>query len=817
MVLNRLVFIPSAVVFVVVVTVVALLVALPAQPARGAEIPPAVARPVDFQKDVVPILQSSCVTCHSSGKTEADLSIETKAKLLEGGASEPAIVPGQGAESLLVQLVSGTDPDRVMPEKGKRLTAEQIGILRAWIDQGAKWEPADFILSDPSKPEPAKLEPREVAIPPARDGLNNPIDLLLEPYFAKHKIKPPAVVDDRVFARRVYLDIIGLLPPPAELESFVADPRPDKRAILVRKLLNDSPRYATHWLSFWNDLLRNDYKGTGYVDGGRKQITSWLYRSLYDNVPYDQFVRELVTGANGSDGFVKGIVWRGVVNAAQTPQMQAAQNISQVFMGVNLKCASCHDSFINQWKLSDSFGFASVYADSPLEMARCEKPLGAKAPVKFLYPQLGSIPADAPKEQRVEALADLVTSKGNGRLTRTIVNRLWQRLMGRGLIEPVDEMDYKPWNADVLDALAWDLPKHYDLKRTIEMIVLSRAYQLPAVPADESQKEYVFAGPTVRRMTAEQFVDSVATVTGVWPGEPARDISAEVVKERKGRWIWNNKKAATSAPVGTVQFRRKVDFDESIKGASAVVAVDNSFELFVNGKKVADGDASFAKPVTLDLTPHVRGGANEIRIVATNADAKPNPAGVWFYLDADYVKPPLDNKGREAGDLVSNAKWEASADGGKTWAAAVELGGVELKPWALVDKLPSKWIVEPPGEVRAALLYADPLTTALGRPNREQVNTVRPTAATTLQMLEMTNGSTLSELLSRGAKQLCDGNDATARSVIGQLYARAFGRAPTDGELSTAKEIVGGDQVSAQGVEDLLWAIMMLPEYQLVR
>ena len=785
--------------------------------ARGAEIPPAAARVVDFQKDVVPIFQASCVTCHSSGKTEADLSVETREKLLEGGASDPAIVPGKSADSLMIQLVSGQDPERIMPKKGKRLTAEQIGVLRAWIDQGAKWEPKDFLLSDPSKPTPAKLEPREVAIPAQTGELKNPIDLLLEPYFAQHKIKPSAVVDDRVFARRVYLDIIGLLPPPADLDKFAADTDPAKRQALVRRLLDDKPRYATHWLSFWNDLLRNDYRGTGYVDGGRKQITPWLYRSLYDNKKYDQFVRELITGANGSDGFTKGIVWRGVVNAAQTPQMQAAQNISQVFMGVNLKCASCHDSFINQWKLTDSFGFASVYADSPLEMERCTKPLGQKAVAKVLYPQLGSIPVDAPKEQRVAALANLVTNKENGRLTRTIVNRLWQRLMGRGLIEPVDEMDNKPWNADVLDALAWDLPKHYDLKKTIETIVLSRAYQLPAVPADESQKEYLFSGPTVRRMTAEQFYDSISTVTGVWPEAPAANISAEAVDDRKTRWIWNAKTAATAAPPGSVQFRRKLTFDPSINKASAVIAVDNSFVLFINDKKVAEGDGTFGKPMTLDLTkPLAGGGKVEIRIVATNADEKPNPAGVWFHLDAAYAKPPLDNKGRETGDLVSNAKWETSADGGKTWAAAVELGGTDVAPWKLADKLPSAWVVEPRGEVRAALLYADPLTTALGRPNREQVNTVRPTAATTLQMLELTNGATLTDRLRNGAEMLADDETLSAEELVKIVYARAFGRAPTPGELAIAKQTIG-EEAKSEGIEDLLWAVMMMPEYQLIR
>ena len=137
-----------------------------------------------------------------------------------------------------------------------------------------------------------------------------------------------------------------------------------------QRLLADRVGYAEHWLTFWNDLLRNDYRGTGYIDGGREQITAWLYSALVTNVPFDRFVAQLVDPVPGSAGFSKGIVWRGVVNASQTPEMQAAQNISQVFMGVNLKCASCHDSFVNDWQLSDAYGMASIYADQPLQHGR---------------------------------------------------------------------------------------------------------------------------------------------------------------------------------------------------------------------------------------------------------------------------------------------------------------------------------------------------------------------------------------------------------------------------------------------------------------
>src|SRR5947199_1763613 len=193
-------------------------------------------------------------------------------------------------------------------------------------------------------------------------------------------------------------------------------------------------------------MMRNDYNGTGYMDGGRKQITKWLYQARYTNMPYNEFVAELVNPTPESEGFTKGIVWRGVVNASQTPQMQAAQNLSQVFMGVNLKCASCHNSFINNWKLADAYRMAGIYADGPLEMVRCDKPTGQVAPIHFIYPQLGTIDGAAPREKRLPQLAAVLPTRSNGRLTRTFVNRIWARLMGRGLVEPVDEMDNRPWD-----------------------------------------------------------------------------------------------------------------------------------------------------------------------------------------------------------------------------------------------------------------------------------------------------------------------------------------------------------------------------------
>jgi hypothetical protein len=237
---------------------------------------------------------------------------------------------------------------------------------------------------------------------------------------------------DRLFARRAFLDLIGLLPTPAELDSFVNDTAPNKREMLIERLLADRRNYADHWLTFWNDLLRNADLGTGFIDGGRRQITGWLYESLLTNKPYDQFVRKLI---------------------------EAAHSISQVLLGTNLKCASCHDSFVNDWQLTDAYALASVFADSPLELHRCDKPTGKPASVGFLYPVLGQIDASS-RPDRQKQLATLVTKPENGRFARVIVNRLWAKLMGRGLIEPLDNLDAESWHPDLFDWLASDFVEH---------------------------------------------------------------------------------------------------------------------------------------------------------------------------------------------------------------------------------------------------------------------------------------------------------------------------------------------------------------------
>jgi len=687
----------------------------------------------------------------------------------------------------------------------------------------------------------SSIAPRRPVLPPASPEATNPIDRLLAPYFRDHGIAPGPVVDDRLFARRASLDIVGLLPTPEELQEFAADSRPDKRERLIDSLLAQDDRYAEHWLSFWNDALRNDYRGTGYIDGGRKPITRWLYAALRDNMPYDQFVRELINPSPESEGFIKGIVWRGVVNASQVPPVQAAQNVSQVFLGINLKCASCHDSFINSWQLTDAYGFASIFAADKLEIHHCDQPTGQYAPMKFIYPELGAMDANAPRPERLRRLAEIITHPENGRLTRTIVNRLWKRFLGRGLIEPADEMDNPPWNQDLLDWLAVDLADHgYDLKHTMRLILTSRAYQLASVGQDDvPSTEFVFRGPLVRRLSAEQYLDAVSSLIGPVYTMPAVSLSGP--PRIAAKWLWSDADALQQSHHERIFLRRQFTLAQIPTVALAVPVCDKEFILWVNGRRVGEGK-DWQRPRAFDLRGHLRKGTNIIAVEATNSSASQTPggqtsaaasrAGFLFFAKLRYRPDAEQGKTAEhVWDLGSDADWRWSSESREgwelidfddsDWRPAVELADAAGGPWNLLPRISAAFDVpEPrPEGVRASLVTADPLQTALGRTNREQVVTTRADDATTLQALELTNGPTLAAQLRRGAQAWISRhtpmNAETTNRLIDELYESALSREPTKLEREAATELVGSPP-SAAGVEDLLWILVMLPEFQLI-
>ena len=470
---------------------------------------------VALNVEVRAIFAHNCYKCHSAEKTKGQLRLDHKELVMRGGKSGEVITPGHPEKSeMMRRLLLPREDKESMPPKGKTLSQKEIATLELWIKRGAKW-PAN--TNEKSIYRVAALAPRMPVLPSDNSDLKNPVDQFVNAYFKSKDISWPTIVDDKIFIRRIYLDIIGLLPPPEKIDSFIADRNPSKRELLIKELLDRNDDYAQHWLTFWNDALRNDYTGTGYITGGRFAITEWLYESLKDNKPYDSFVKELVSPDKKSEGFIKGIKWRGTVNASQRTEMQAAQNISQVFLGLNLKCASCHDSFISDLKLTDAYAFANIFSDTTLEINRCDKPTGKMAGTKVIFSELGTVDSALSVEGKLKQLAEYLTAPKNGRLYRTVVNRMWAQLMGRGIVEPVDMMDNEPWSQDLLDWLASDFVENkHDLKRLIFLMTTSKTYQLPSVGIknenDIVSEAYVFKGMHRRRLSAEQFTDAVSTI-----------------------------------------------------------------------------------------------------------------------------------------------------------------------------------------------------------------------------------------------------------------------------------------------------------------
>jgi len=788
---------------------------------------------VDFSHQIVPILREHCAECHAGDKKKGGFSFNDRDSLMEGGEDGAVVVSGKSAESAMIKAILSADPDEQMPPKGKRVPAEQVALLKQWIDEGLPWEEG-FAFKKPAYEPP--LKPRMPVLPASVDGRSNPLDRILDAYLAQKKLPRPAAIDDATFVRRAYLDLIGLLPSAKDLEAFAKNNSADKRARLIDSLLKRDIDYTEHWLTFWNDLLRNDYGGTGFITGGRKQISNWLYHALITNMPFDQFVRELIAPPNDeSRGFIDGIKWRGEVSAGQTVEIQFAQSVSQSFLGINMKCASCHDSFIDRWKLSEAYGLAAIYSTRPLEINRCDKPIGQQAVASWLFPEIGQVNPKAAQPERLKQLAALMTHPQNGRTTRTIVNRLWQRLMGRGIVHPVDSMQTEPWNADLLDYLAAHLVENkYDLKQTLALIATSQAYQSHAqvVTKGVDDHGYVYAGPRTKRLTAEQFVDAIWQITGAAPAKMDAvllrgKVDPQLAKKIKiqGQWIWGHSaKPGSTPPSGeTITLRKTLKLDSDPASASAVVTCDNGYTLFVNNRKISTGD-EWSKLAAVPLQSALRKGANTILVIATNGGKGPNAAG--FFLDARV----RDAKGQETA-ISTDATWE--------WSAKVppanegRVGTFEANDWQAVTVVPALPVWQQTIDsqapallaqgsaasdhmIRASLMKSDFLMRTLGRPNRDQIVSARPNDLTTLEAIDLANGSVLSTSIAKGAQRSLKTQTTSPAALITGLYRQALCREPSASELDTAQSIIGASPTQ-QTLEDLLWAVCMLPEFLAVR
>ena len=784
---------------------------------------------VDYQRDVHPILAARCLTCHSQEKRSGGLALASYADALDGGRSGAAIVPGRSGASLLVQRVTG-EVEPAMPLRLPPLTPTEIAMIRSWIDQGAR----ATILSPAARPKwEAPLALERPPIPePVWTRWSAPLDRLVAAYLAARNIAEPALVSDAVYARRAYLDIWGLLPQPGELQRFIADPAPDKRARLVDALLADSDKYAQHWISFWNDLLRND-EGVNYYSetASRKSITDWLLAALETNLRYDRLVTSLLNPVAPQDpaGFLTGVNWRGVVSASQTPAMQAAQNTAQIFLGVNLKCNACHDSFISKWKLKDAYALATFFSEeATLQLYRCDVAQSQYAEPGFLFRDLHRAPASSSLADRRATAAAIFTDPRNGRLPRTLVNRVWQRLLGRGLVENTDEMDGEPWSPALLDWLASDFVEHgYDVKRLVATVVASRAYQLPAVPRVGGQRRaYEFGGPEIRRLTAEQFADAIGSITGDWHvyqpagrgGASTGAAPPAVVYTREWRVAASALTRALGRPIR----------DQVYSTRDAQATTLQGLEL-VNGETMTHWLQRGARNMLGDLPP-----PPESRFVApmfarsltqTPAGQSASLAPAPFDLDvtnATTLWLIVQDTGSTAVEKAE-AVWTDAAFVGPNGttplsaltpvdAAGLRGVGYGIRPLVRA-KTPSRLVFEIGGKG---------FTRFRGLVGLENVAALAQGETVQGRFLIFDTEPDMDRLVPPApATPLPPAPRVTAiPQIVDRVFWYALGRAPSAGERVLAERALDDParpgRATADGLADLLWAVMMKPEFQLI-
>lgn len=389
------------------------------------------------------------------------------------------------------------------------------------------------------------LEPREGFAwtnPPA----SNYID---EYVFAKLKmlnIQPSEVCTDQEFIRRVCLDVCGVLPEPVEVRSFLASKEPDKRARLIDSLL-ERPEYADFWTLKWSDVLRSTRKTIKLK--GTQVFHDWLLRHISKNTPFDQMTHELLTGAGSTFSNPPANYYR----IARDPT-SLAETTAQLFFGVRMQCAKCHNHPFERWTQDDYYSTAAFFSQVKVKNDFLEPDPKKKEGAEFVYltragevvqPRRGAviapkflggpIPKIAPEVDRRKVLADWLTSANNPFFGKSVVNRIWYHIMGRGIVDPVDDFrDSNPSANDaLLNALNQDFVQHkYDVKHVLRTILNSRTYQLSAQTNKFNKDDNKYFSHAVTKLyTAEQLFDAVCAVTEVpesFPGMPPGTRAAQL-------------------------------------------------------------------------------------------------------------------------------------------------------------------------------------------------------------------------------------------------------------------------------------------------
>ena len=353
----------------------------------------------------------------------------------------------------------------------------------------------------------------------------NYIDELVYTKLKKIRVAPSELATDSTFLRRVYLDIIGRLPSTQELKDFETDISSGKRERIIDELIA-KPEFADMWVMKWGELLRVrtiQDNGGYFSEKNTMAYYTWLREQILGNVPVDKMVQAIVSASGSTFDNPPSNYYK-----LETDVLKTSEDVAQVFMGMRIQCAQCHNHPFDRWTMNDYYGFASFF--SQVGRKRGEDPRDTiiynrgggeinhpvtKRPIPPTF--LGGGPADVKGKDRREVLAEWLASEKNPYFAKNLVNIVWAHFFGRGIIDPVDDVRISnpPSNPELLDELARRFTaSNYDFKALVRDITNSRIYQLATQANESNATDTVnFAKGSIRRMRAEILLDSIDQVT----------------------------------------------------------------------------------------------------------------------------------------------------------------------------------------------------------------------------------------------------------------------------------------------------------------
>jgi len=363
--------------------------------------------------------------------------------------------------------------------------------------------------------------PGELAYSPPEETPANYVDELVNSKLNKLRILPSAICTDAEFIRRATLDVAGLLPTDQETTEFVADTDPDKRAKLIDRLL-ERPEFAEIWAMKWSEMLA--IRSSNQVSAKSMfRYSTWLNEQIAENVPVDEMTKALLASSGGT--FTDPATNYYLV---ERDTLKTAENTAQIFMGLRIQCAQCHNHPFDQWTMNDYYSFAAFFGQVGRKLGEdyretivydrksgeVRHPVTRKnMPPKFL----GAAAPDVKGRDRREVLADWLASPENPYFATSIANRVWEHFFGVGIVNPVDDVRVSnpPSNPELYDMLGQKLTDYgYDFKQLVRDLCNSKAYQRSTVRnASNERDELNFAHATVRRIRAESLLDCISQVT----------------------------------------------------------------------------------------------------------------------------------------------------------------------------------------------------------------------------------------------------------------------------------------------------------------